>query len=129
MIDVNVDENRRIKINDVACAMDCGFAVNPDGVAAQIEGSVVFALTATLYGEITIEKGAVVQSNFTDYRMATLRETPPISIKILNSDDEMGGAGEPAFPPFAPALVNAIYAATGERIRKLPLAAQGYSLA
>ncbi|MCA8888578.1 MAG: xanthine dehydrogenase family protein molybdopterin-binding subunit [Parvularculaceae bacterium] len=129
VIDVAVDENRKIKIHNVACAMDCGFAVNPDGVAAQIEGSVVFALTAALYGEITIEKGAVVQSNFTDYRMATLRETPPISIRILNSDDEMGGAGEPGFPPFAPALVNAIYAATGERIRKLPLAAQGYSLA
>ena len=127
VIDVVVQE-KALTIENVACVIDCGFAVNPDGVRAQMEGNVVFALSAAMYGEVTVENGAVVPSNFDTYQTLGLSEVPPISIKILENDDVIGGAGEPGLPPFAPALTNAIFAATGDRIRKLPLSSHGYYL-
>lgn len=127
VIDVDV-QGDELKIENVACVIDCGFAVSPDGVRAQMEGNVVFALSAAMYGEVTVENGAVVQSNFDTYQTLGLSETPPISIKILESDGVIGGAGEPGLPPFAPALTNAIFAATGKRIRKLPLSSHGLYL-
>ena len=111
----------QVKVHRVVCAIDCGLAVNPDGVKAQIEGGIVFGLTAALYGEITIEKGRVRQSNFHDYQMLRMREMPEIEVYIVPGSEKMGGAGEPGVPPVAPALANAIFAATGKRLRDLPL--------
>ncbi len=127
VVEVEVVE-KALKIVNVTCVLDCGFAVSPDGVKAQVEGSVVFALSAAIYGKITIEGGAVMQSNYHDYQMVTLANTPPINVHILEGDWDIGGAGEPGLPPFAPALTNAIFAATGERHRTLPLVDFGYTL-
>lgn len=113
--------NRKIRIHRVVCAIDCGLAVNPDGVRAQMEGGIIFGLTAALYGEITLEKGRVKQSNFHDYRMLRMQETPAIEVHIVPSSGPMGGAGEPGVAPIAPALVNALFAATGKRVRSLPV--------
>lgn len=114
-------ENKEIRVHRVVCAIDCGLAVNPDGVIAQIEGGIIFGLTAALYGEISIEKGRVQQSNFHNYRMLRMKETPKIEVYIVPSAEKMGGAGEPGVPPIAPALANAIFSATGQRLRNLPL--------
>jgi len=114
-------EKSKIRIHRVVCAIDCGLAVNPDGVKAQMEGSIIFGLTAALYGEITLEEGNVKQSNFHDYRMLRMNETPVVEVYIVPSTGEMGGAGEPGVPPVAPALANALFAATGKRIRALPI--------
>jgi isoquinoline 1-oxidoreductase subunit beta len=113
-------ENKEIRVHRVVCAIDCGVAVNPDGVIAQIEGGIIFGLTAALYGEITIEKGQVQQSNFHDYRILRMNETPKIDVYIVPSSEKMGGAGEPGVPPIAPAIANAIFSATGQRLRNLP---------
>ena len=119
---------RRLKVERVVCAVDCGYAVNPDGLIAQMEGSVIFGLTAALYGEITIEKGAVKQSNFHDYRMLRMDETPVIETVIINSGEALGGAGEPGVPGIAPALTNAIFDATRTRVRELPVSKHGFGL-
>jgi isoquinoline 1-oxidoreductase beta subunit len=110
------------KVDRVVSAIDCGgLAVNPDGLRAQIEGGIVFGLSAALHGAITLDKGAVMQANFPDYEMVRLKECPDIEVHILESDAPLGGAGEPGVPPVAPALANAIFAATGVRIRELPI--------
>ncbi|MEO1657782.1 MAG: molybdopterin cofactor-binding domain-containing protein [Pseudomonadota bacterium] len=110
-----------VVIDRIVLAADAGFAVNPDGFAAQMESGVIYGLTAAIYGEITIEDGAVVQSNFHDYQAMRMSAAPPIETHIINSGHKPGGAGEPGTPPAAPALANAIFAATGKRIRELPL--------
>ena len=120
VVELSVEKNK-IRIHRVVCAIDCGLAVNPDGVKAQMESSIIFGLTAALYGEITLEEGKVKQSNFHDYRMLRFNETPAIEVYIVPSTGEMGGAGEPGVPPVAPALANALFAATGKRIRELPI--------
>lgn len=96
--------------------------MNPDGFVAQIESGIIYGLTAALYGEITIEEGAVVQSNFHDYPMLRMDEAPQISVEIINSGAKVGGGGEPGTPPIAPALANAVFAATGVRVRSQPIA-------
>jgi isoquinoline 1-oxidoreductase subunit beta len=111
----------KIRIHLVVCAIDCGLAVNPDGIKAQMESGIIFGFTAALYGEITLEEGKVKQSNFHDYRMLRIKETPAIEVYIVSSTREMGGAGEPGVPPVAPALANALFAATGKRTRELPI--------
>ncbi|SEJ61318.1 isoquinoline 1-oxidoreductase, beta subunit [Dyadobacter sp. SG02] len=113
--------NGNLKVHRVVCAIACGLAVNPDGVRAQMEGGIIYGLTAALFGEITIEKGAIRQSNFHDYRMLRMEEAPDIEVHIIEDDGKMGGAGEPGVAPIAPALANAFFAATGKRIRNLPL--------
>ncbi len=113
--------NGKVYIHKVVCAIDCGLAVNPDGVRAQMESGIVYGLTAALYGEITLENGAVKQSNFHDYRMLRLPEIPVAEIYIVPGNERMGGAGEPGVPPVAPALANALFAATGKRARNLPV--------
>lgn len=110
-----------LRVHKVTCAIDCGLAVNPDGVKAQMESCIIFGLTAVLYGEITLEKGRVKQRNFHDYKMLRMNETPLIEVHIVDSNEKMGGAGEPGVPPVAPAIANAIFAATGKRVRRLPL--------
>jgi isoquinoline 1-oxidoreductase beta subunit len=119
--------NDKMKVERVVCAIDCGLAVNPEGVRAQIEGGVLFGLTAAMHGEITFEEGRVKQKNFNDYKMVRMNQSPVIEVHIVNSSEKMGGAGEPGVPPIAPALANAIFAATGQRCYKLPLRVEGFS--
>ena len=114
-------EGGNVRVHKVWCAIDCGFAVHPQGVIAQMESAINYGLTAALYGEITFTDGKVDQSNFHDYQMLRLNEAPEIEVVIVNSGERMGGAGEPGTPPIAPAVTNAIFAATGKRIRKLPI--------
>jgi isoquinoline 1-oxidoreductase beta subunit len=114
-------ENKKIKVHRVVCAIDCGTAVNPDNVRAQIEGGIIFGLTAALYGEINIINGQVVQQNFNDYKMLRIHESPAIEVHIINSGETLGGVGEPGVAPIAAAVGNAISAATGKRVRKLPI--------
>jgi isoquinoline 1-oxidoreductase subunit beta len=114
-------EGSEVRVHKVWCAIDCGFAVHPEGVKAQMESAINYGLTAALYGEITFTDGKVDQSNFHDYQILRLNEAPEIDVTLVNSGERMGGAGEPGTPPIAPAVVNAIYAATGKRIRKLPI--------
>lgn len=109
------------KVHRVTAVVDCGDVVNPDAGAAQIEGGIVFGLSAALYSEITIDKGAVVQGNFGDHRVARMADTPLIDVYFIASDAPRGGLGEPGVPPIAPAVANAIFAATGKRIRTLPI--------
>jgi CO/xanthine dehydrogenase Mo-binding subunit len=111
-----------VRVHEVWCAIDCGLPVNPDGIAQQIEGSVVFGLSAALYGEITLENGAVQQSNFHDYPLLRNEDAPRVHSIIVPSTEKPGGVGEPAVPLVAPALANAMFAATGQRVRKLPIA-------
>jgi isoquinoline 1-oxidoreductase subunit beta len=118
--EVSVDGGA-VRVHDVWCAIDCGFAVHPEGVKAQMESAINYGLTAALYGEITFTDGKVDQSNFHDYQILRINEAPEIHVTILNSGERMGGAGEPGTPPIAPAVAGAIYAATGKRIRKLPI--------
>lgn len=115
-------EGNRVRVHKVWCAIDCGFAANPSGVITQMESAIIYGLTAALYGEITFDDGKVQQSNFHDYPILRMDEAPQIEVTIVNSGEAMGGAGEPGTPPIAPAVVNAIYALTGKRIRKLPIA-------
>jgi len=105
----------------VTCAVDAGFAMHPDGMKAQMESGIIYGLTAALYSDISIRHGAVAQSNFHDYEMLRMNESPEIETYIINSGEKIGGAGEPGTPAIAPALVNAIYNATGKRIRELPV--------
>ena len=121
--EVSVSEGGRLRIERVVCAVDCGMVVNPDTVAAQMESGVVFGLTAALKGEITIEGGAVKQTNFNDYPMLRMNEMPQVEVHIVPSQEAPGGIGESPVPPVAPAVGNAIFAATGKRIRRLPIRA------
>jgi len=118
--EVEIVENS-LKVHRVVCVADPGFAFHPDGFTAQMESGIVFGLTAALYGEITIENGAVKQSNFHDYQMLRMNENPNIETYIVTSDNWPGGAGEPSTPGIAPAVVNAIFNASGIRIRELPV--------
>jgi isoquinoline 1-oxidoreductase beta subunit len=121
VVEVSVTQGK-LTVERVSCAIDPGFAVSPAGVVAQMQSGIVYGLTAALYGEINIESGAVQQSNFHDYPMLRYNDCPEIDVQIINSGEAWGGAGEPGTPPIAPALVSAVYAATGIRVRELPLA-------
>jgi len=119
--EVSVDADGAVHVPRVVCAVDCGQAVNTGQVEAQMQGGIVFGLSAALYGEITIDKGRVVQGNFDTYPVVRMPEAPAVEVYIVPSSDPQGGAGEPGVPPIAPAVCNAIFAATGKRIRKLPI--------
>lgn len=118
-------EEGKARVHEVDCVVDCGTVVNPDTVAAQIEGSVVFGLSMALYGEITVRDGAVRQSNFHDYPVLRIDEMPRVNVKLLANNHPPSGLGEPGVPPVAPALANALYRVTGKRIYDLPLGKQG----
>ncbi len=105
----------------VVCAIDCGRAVNPDTIAAQMQGSVVFGLTAALFGEITIDRGRVAQGNFNDYPLLRMGREPAVEVHVAASREAPGGVGEPGVPPIAPAVANAFFAVTGKRLRRLPM--------
>ncbi len=114
-------ETGRIRVHRVACAVDCGPVVNPDGVEAQMQSGIVYGLSAALYGEITFSDGRVEQSNFHDYPVLRMLEMPRVEVHIVRSNEKMGGVGEPGTPPIAPAVANALFALTGKRLRRLPL--------
>jgi isoquinoline 1-oxidoreductase beta subunit len=119
--EVSVNREGSVRVHKVACAVDCGKTVNPDTIVAQMEGGIVFGLSAALYGAITFKKGRVEQSNFHDYPVLRMHEMPEVSVAIIKSSEAPGGIGEPGVPPIAPAVCNAIFAATGRRIRRLPI--------
>lgn len=120
--EVEVGADGKLQVKRVVCAIDCGKAVNPNIVAAQMESGIVFGLSAALHGEITLKHGRVEQSNFPSYDMVRLAECPAIETYIVESGwEHLGGVGEPGTPPIAPAVANAVFAATGERLRRLPL--------
>jgi isoquinoline 1-oxidoreductase beta subunit len=108
-------------VHRIVCAVDCGRIVNPDIVSAQIESGVVYGISGALWGEVTVKNGRVEQSNFHNYRVLRMNETPPIEVHLVRNSEAPGGIGEPGTAVTAPALGNAIYAATGKRLRKLPL--------
>ncbi len=122
--EVSVAPDGKVRVHRVVCAVDCGWIINPDTIEAQVEGGIVFGLTAALHGEITITNGRVAQSNFHDYPMLRINEVPEVEVHILPSTESPGGAGEVSTPPIASAVVNAIFAATGKRIRRLPIRAE-----
>ena len=113
--------NNAVRVHRVVCAVDCGWGINPDTIRAQIEGGTIYGLTAALYGEITIRNGQAVQSNFANYRMLRMNEAPEVEVHIVESTEAPGGIGEVSTPVIAPAVANAVYAATGKRLRRLPL--------
>jgi isoquinoline 1-oxidoreductase beta subunit len=121
VIEASVEKNGNVKVHRVVCAVDCGRVINPDIVKAQMEGGIIFGLTAALKTEITLENGRVQQKNFHDYQMLRMFESPVIEVHIVPSDVSPTGVGEPSVPPVAPALTNAIFAATGKRVRSLPI--------
>lgn len=127
--EVSLDENKRPVIHKVTCAIDCGWAVNPDTVEAQVESGIIYGLTAALYGEITIENGRVAQNNFPDYEMLRMATSPEIDVHIVESGEALGGLGEPSTPPVAAAVSNAIYILTGQRVRELPIKNTDFSRA
>ena len=124
VVEVRVDADGAVAVQRVVCAVDCGMVVNPDTIEAQVQGGVIFGITAALYSEITIRDGRVVQSNFNDYRMLRIDQSPPIEVHIVASAEAPGGIGEPGTAALAPALTNAIFAATGKRLRTLPVGRQ-----
>lgn len=117
-----------IKVHKVYCVIDCGLTVHPDSIKAQMESGIVFGMTAAFLGEITISEGRVDQTNFPNYDMLRMRHMPEVITHIIESESSPGGVGEPGTPPIAPALCNAIYDATGQRIRKLPIKNSGLRL-
>jgi isoquinoline 1-oxidoreductase subunit beta len=124
VVQVSIDEQGAVNPTQAWCVVDCGVVVNPDTVRAQMEGGIVFGLSAALYGEITIKEGRVEQTNFGDYRVLRINEIPKIEVHILKSLEAPGGIGEPGTSCVMPALTNAIFAASGKRIRKLPVGGQ-----
>jgi len=119
--EIEVGDDGRIRVPRVICVIDCGMVVNPETVIAQMEGAVAFALSATLKGQITISGGRVQQSNFHDFPIIRMDEMPHVEVHIVRSKEPPGGVGETGVPPLAPAVANAIYRATGKRIRTLPI--------
>jgi isoquinoline 1-oxidoreductase subunit beta len=116
-------EGGKLKVQRITCVIDCGQAVNPRIVESQLESGIVYGLSAALWGDVTLRGGRVQQSNFNNYRVLRLNELPELDVHVVASDAQPGGVGEVAVPLVAPALCNAIFAATGKRLRSLPVAA------
>jgi isoquinoline 1-oxidoreductase subunit beta len=127
--ELSVEASRRVRLHQISCVMDCGVAMNPSAVRAQVESCIVWGLSACMLGEITIKDGAVEQTNFHEYPVLRLSQTPPMAIELVESNAPPGGAGEETVPAVAPAIANALFAATGERIRTMPFRRAGYALA
>ena len=119
--EVSVAESGELKVHRMFCAVDCGRIVNPDTIEAQMQSGIAFGLSAALYGAITLKKGRVEQSNFDDYPVLRIDDMPEVRVQIVKSAEKPGGIGEPGVPPVAPAVANALFAATGARVRTLPL--------
>lgn len=125
VVEISVTD-KKLKVDKVYCVIDCGRIVNPDTIEAQMQSGIVYGLTAAFYGEISVENGKIKQTNFPNYEMMKMRHMPEVITYIMDSDEYPGGVGEPGTPPIAPAVTNAIFNATGERIRSLPLSKHGY---
>jgi isoquinoline 1-oxidoreductase subunit beta len=125
VVEVTIQESGRVKVERVVCAVDCGVAINPDVITAQMEGGIGFGLGAALWGNVTLEKGRVEQSNFNNYRVLRMNEMPKVEVHIMPSAEAPTGVGEPGVAPIGPALANAIFSATGKRVQVLPLAKSG----
>ena len=121
MAEVSVDANRKIRVHRVACVIDCGFPLNPNLIRQQLEGGIIFGLSAALQGEITVERGQVQQNNFHNYTPLRINESPAIETDIIASVEHPEGIGEVGVPAIAPAVANAVFALTGQRLRTLPL--------
>jgi isoquinoline 1-oxidoreductase beta subunit len=119
--EVEVSKNGAVRVRRVVCAVDCGTVVNPDTVRTQIQSAIIFGITAALYGEITLKNGRVEQTNFDTYRILRIDEAPAIEVYIVQSSESPGGMGEAGTSAIVPAVTNAIFAATGKRLRKLPV--------
>ena len=119
-------EHGVLKVHKIVCVVDCGQIVNPKIVASQVEGGIVFGLSSALWGAVTLAHGAIQETNFNGYRVLRMSELPEIDVEILASDAPPGGIGEPSVALVAPAIGNALFAATGKRVRELPFAAQGW---
>jgi isoquinoline 1-oxidoreductase subunit beta len=119
--EVEVSADGSIRVRKVFAAVDCGLGIDPVNIRAQISSAIVYGLTAALYGRIDFEAGAVKQGNFNDYPMLTMGACPAIETVIVNSGADLGGIGEVGTPPIAPAVANAVFQATGKRLRELPL--------
>ena len=117
--------NGKLKVHNIHSVIDCGTAVNTDTVKSQMQGAAIFGMSLAYYGKITAKEGAVEQSNYDDYQMVRINEAPEIDIEIVTSNDKPTGVGEPGVPPIAPAIINAIYNATGKRYHSLPLMDHG----
>jgi isoquinoline 1-oxidoreductase beta subunit len=119
--EVEVAKEGSVRVRRVVCAIDCGTIVNPDTVQAQIQSGIIFGATASLYGEITLKNGRVEQTNFDNYQMMRMNETPVIEVYMVKSSEPPGGMGETGTSAIVPAIANAVYAATGKRLRKMPI--------
>ena len=124
VIEVSIKENK-LKVHNIHSVIDCGRAVNTNTIKAQMEGAAMFGLSLAYYGKITAKDGAIEQSNFHDYQMLRIADAPQVDVEIIKSQDKPTGVGEPGVPVIAPALINAIYNATGKRYSKLPLMDEG----
>ena len=122
--EVSIDGDGVLKVDRIVCAVDCGLAINPDVIKAQMEGGIGFGLAAILKSEITLDQGKVVQGNFGEYQPLRISEMPAIEVHIVPSAEKPTGVGEPGTPPIGPAVANAVFAAVGKRIRKLPFGNQ-----
>ena len=124
VVEVSVAPDGAVRVERVTCAVDCGMVINPDTVVAQMEGGIAFGLTAALKAYVTVEKGRVAQSNFHDYPLLRIDEMPQVEVHIVPSTERPSGIGEMSVPPIAPAVANAVFAATGKRVRHLPIRTQ-----
>ncbi|OHC11471.1 MAG: hypothetical protein A2002_09225 [Pseudomonadales bacterium GWC1_66_9] len=124
VVEVTVKPDHSYRVDRVVCAVDCGLAINPDVIRAQMEGGIGFALSAAMHSAITLKDGVVEQSNFHDFQVIRLNEMPQVEVHIVPSAVAPTGVGEPGVPPLAPALANALFAASGKRIRRLPIGNQ-----
>ena len=129
IVDVSTNADGEIKVERVVCAVDCGLAINPDVIKAQMEGGIGYGLGTVMRNQITLKEGIVEQENFPDYAPLRIYEMPKIEVHIVPSDKDPTGVGEPGTPPIGPALANAIYAATGKRIFSLPMSENGITFA
>ena len=119
--EVEVSQEGEVRVRRVVCAVDCGSVVNPDTVQAQVQGAVIFGVSAALFGQITLKGGRVEQTNFDTYRVLRMNEAPAIEVHIVKNTEPPGGMGEPGTSAIVPAVTNAIFAATGKRLRTLPV--------
>jgi isoquinoline 1-oxidoreductase beta subunit len=119
--EVEVSKQGKVRVRRVVCAVDCGSTVNPDTVRAQVQGAVIFGISAALFGRITLKDGRVEQSNFHTYRVLRMNEAPAIEVYLIKNTEAPGGMGEPGTSAIVPAVTNAIFAVTGKRLRKLPV--------
>jgi len=119
--EVEVAKDGSVRVRRVVCAVDCGIAVNPDTIEAQVQSAAMFGITAALFGEITLKNGRVEQSNFDNYQILRMNEAPSVDVHIVPSRETPGGMGEAGTSLIVPAVSNAIFAATGKRLRKMPV--------